>query len=129
MKKIMLSLAAMFAASACAAAAQTGEAASEPAFAPTARCAIDVTRTRHGARFDVLARSVETAAGEYEFVLTKDDRGGSSDIVQGGDFDLRAGEEAVLGSSELSLERGGEYRARLRLWDANGEVCRAERRS
>lgn len=97
--------------------------------ARSAECTIDVARTREGLRFDALARSRAPASGEYELVITKTDRGGSSDIVQGGGFRLGAGDESLLGSSELSLERGGRYRARLVLWDGHGEVCRVVRRS
>lgn len=127
MTKLLASIAALIAASACAASAQTS--APSPAYASAAECMIDVTRTRHGMLFEALARAEDGASGEYEFVLTKDDRGGSSDIMQGGAFSLRAGEHSTLGSSELSLERGGDYRARLVLWDGDEEVCRAERRS
>lgn len=127
MNKLLIAAAALIAASAGAAAsAQTGHA---PSYARGADCTIDVSRTSHGLRFEALARSRASAYGDYELVITKRDRGGSSDIVQGGAFDLRPGREAVLGSSELSLERGGRYRARLTLWDDDGQVCRSERRS
>lgn len=129
MKNLFFIIAALASASACSAAAQPGRAHAPLADATGAECAIEVTRTRDGVRFEALARSFEPASGEYEFVLTKDDRGGSSDIVQGGAFRLAAGEENILGSSELSLERGGRYRARLVLRDGDGEVCRVVRRS
>lgn len=128
MNKLLITSTALIAAFACTAAAQPGHNRASP-YAPSAECAIDVTRTRHGIRFEALARSPDRALGDYELVITKHDRGGSSDIVQGGQFDLRPGREAVLGESELSLERGGRYRARLVLWDADGAVCRSERRS
>lgn len=129
MKKFLVTMAAFVAASACTATAQTGERRDFHASATNTQCTIEVTRTRHGLRFEALARSHGRASGEYELVLTKDDRGGSSDIVQGGPFRLGAGDESTLGSSELSLERGGRYRARLALWGADGVVCRSERRS
>jgi hypothetical protein len=127
MIRILTSIAALIAASACVASAQTGDFAEDRGSA--AECAIDVTRTRDGALFEASARAFEPASGEYEFRLTKDDRDGSSDIEQGGAFSLGAGEESVLGSSELSLGRGGRYRARLVLWDGDEVLCRAERRS
>lgn len=129
MKKLFFTILALSAASACNAAAQPSEHRGLHADTGRAECTIDVTRTRHGVRFEALARSFEPASGEYEFVLTKDDRGGSSDIVQGGAYRLAAGDESTLGSSELSLERGGRYRARLVLWDGDREVCRVVRRS
>ncbi|MEQ1618599.1 MAG: curli-like amyloid fiber formation chaperone CsgH [Terricaulis sp.] len=127
MVRILASLAALIAASACVASAQTSEFTDDRSSA--AECAIDVTRTRHGALFEASARAFESASGEYEFTLSKDDGDGSSDLVQGGAFSLGAGEQDLLGSSELSLERGGRYRARLVLWDGDEVICRAERRS
>ena len=127
MKKLAFTIAALAAASACTAAAQPNE--HRGVNAGRAECTIDVTRTRHGLRFEALARSFAPASGEYELVLTKHDRGGSSDIVQGGAYRLAAGDENLLGSSEFSLERGGRYRARLVLWDGDREVCRVTRRS
>jgi hypothetical protein len=130
MNKFLTTLAALAAVSACTAAAQTGPHNKPIAAAATAiECTIRTTPTRHGMRFEALARGFETAYGEYEFVLTKDDRGGSSDIVQGGGFDLAPGGEQQLGSAELSLERGARYRARLVLSDDEGELCRSERHS
>lgn len=130
MKKLLMTAAALVAATACSAVAQT----SEPyprALAAEAQveCGIEMTRTRYGVRFEAIAQGFEPSAGEYEFVLTKTDRGGSSDIVQGGEFDLYDGDEQVLGSAELSMERGARYRARLVLTDDDGEVCRTERYS
>lgn len=129
MKKILISLLALAAASASPAASAHTSSDRAPSYAPSADCTIGVTRTRHGLRFEALARARTRADGDYELVITKRDRGGSSDIVQGGAYDLRPGREAVLGSSELSLERGGRYRARLTLWGDNGPICRSERRS
>lgn len=125
MKKILITLSALIAASACTAVAQDYPHSRRA----SAECTIDVTRTRDGARFEALARSRAPASGQYEFILTKDDADGSSDIVQGGAFDLSGGRESVLGSSELSLARHGRYRATLVLYDTDGELCRAERRS
>lgn len=90
-------------------------------------CDLVATRTAHGVELRAMAASPHGASGEYELTITKNDRGGSSDIVQGGAFDLAAGERAALGSAEISLERGGSYRAHLLLTDANGPVCETER--
>jgi hypothetical protein len=132
MKKFATLFAALATAGACTAVAHTDPApnpVSHLAASAAAECRIAVTPTPNGLRFDALARSHDYAAGQYEFVLTKIDRGGSSDIQQGGEFRLNAGAQDVLGSSELSLDRGGRYRARLVLWDSNGEICRVQRRS
>ncbi len=131
MSKIFTTLAALITASACAAAAQTSEPYQTSAYEPPAatECVIDASRTRHGMRFEARAHAFQPVSGEYEFVLTKRDAGGSSDIVQGGAFAIAAGDGEVLGGAELSLERGAHYRARLVLWGADGEICRDERRS
>jgi hypothetical protein len=130
MKKLLITAAALIAASACTAVAQTGDRYDDHAAYPAeVECAIRLTPTRYGMRFEALAEGFAPARGQYEFILTKDDRGGSSDIVQGGDFDLIDGDREVLGSAELSLERGARYRARLVLSDDAGEICRSERRS
>ncbi len=119
MTKMLVMLAAACTASACAASASTG--AAHPA--PSVQCAIEQAPTRHGMRFEALAHADAPAFGAYRFVLTKIDAGGSSDIVQEGEFDLRAGEEMSLGGAELSLERRARYLARLELRDGDEIVC------
>ncbi len=86
-------------------------------------CDIIRTRTSHGVELRAVASSDFSAAGEYEFVITKHDRGGSSDIMQSGEYQLVRGESASLGSAEVSVARGGSYRARLELTDADGVAC------
>jgi hypothetical protein len=93
------------------------------------RCSIRTRRTSHGVELEAFARSNAPAMGEYEFIITKEDAGGSSDIVQGGAFDLNGGGSQSLGLSEISVERGGRYRARLVLSDSGGVICREEVRS
>lgn len=148
MNKIVLAIAAMLAASACGAAARSEQASpiaaaaaagaySAEAATPTPThasaapiaCAIRTVRTANGMRFDAVADGLAPISGEYEFVLTKIDAAGSSDIVQGGEFNLASGQRELLGSAELSLERGARYRARLVLSDGGGELCRSTRRS
>lgn len=89
-------------------------------------CDIIRTRTSHGVELRAVASSDLSALGEYEFVITKRDRGGSSDIMQSGEFQLANGESADLGSAEISVARGGGYDARLELTTADGETCIAE---
>lgn len=114
---------------ACAAA---GEMAAEPA--PThyvmaaaepiePACDIEVTRINGGVRLAALAPEFEASPEplEYRFVVTKRDRDGSSDIVQGGEV-----VEPMLGSVDLGLARGASYHARLTLRDGDGPVCATE---
>jgi hypothetical protein len=89
-------------------------------------CDIIRTRTSHGVELRAVASSDLSAFGEYEFVITKRDRGGSSDIMQSGEFDLANGRSTDLGSAEISVARGGGYDARLELTTADGETCIAE---
>jgi len=89
-------------------------------------CDIIRTRTSHGVELRAVASSDLSAFGEYEFVITKRDRSGSSDIMQSGDFALGNGEPTDLGSAEISVARGGGYDARLELISADGESCVAE---
>ncbi len=93
------------------------------------RCDIRVRRTANGVELEAVARSDEPALGEYEFVITKSGAAGSSDIVQGGAFDLGGGHSQSLGLSEIGMERGARYRARLVLSDHDGVVCEDRVRS
>jgi hypothetical protein len=124
MNKLIASLAALVAAGACSAAANT-----EMAFDAEPECAIEVNPTAHGILFEAFALAGGPLSGDYELTVVKDDRDGASDIAQSGEFDLAPGEEAALGESEVSIARGGYYRAELVLSDAAGEICRAERSS
>lgn len=128
MTKTFAAFAATLTLAACAVAASPNQAQAHNA-TNAVECTVRETPIRGGMRFEALARSQRTALGEYDFVLTKTDRGGASDIVQGGDFDLRANGEQSLGSVELSLERGARYRARLVLRDGSRVVCRDDVRS
>lgn len=94
---------------------------------PTVSCDVRATRTARGVRFEATAFSNGNAVGDYEFVIAKRDRAGRSDIVQGGEFDLVAGETASLGSAEVSVERGASYTAQVVMRDADGVACSAER--
>ena len=130
MKKLLFAFSAFVAAAACSAGAQTVvDPAPLAAQASGVACDVLAETTPNGVLFSAVASSAAPASGSYEFVLTKVDRNGSSDIMQGGAFDLAAGVDAELGEAELSLERRASYRARLVLLDDDGEICRAERSS
>jgi hypothetical protein len=133
MKMLMIAmLAAMGACAASASPTALAGGSEEPALdtplaaASELSCDVRAIRTSRGVRFEATALSASGAAGEYEFVITKRDRGGASDIVQGGEYDLIAGDEQSLGGAEISVERGGAYSAQLLLRDADGVACSAE---
>jgi len=89
-------------------------------------CDIRATRTARGLRLEAIAHAERAVRGLYDFVITAQGSGGSSDVTQGGPFDLTAGRSATVGAAEISR---GRYRAVLTLGDADGEFCRSERRS
>jgi hypothetical protein len=130
MKKFLTLAAALMATVACSAAASSADTHNdERSREMPVECVIRTEPTSYGTRFEAVARADWDAVGEYEFVLTRRDSGGSSDIVQSGDFDLRAGESAVLGEAELSMGRRAHYSARLVLSDGGEELCAVEERS
>lgn len=89
-------------------------------------CKIRETRTPQGVRLEAEIRADRSVYGDYDFVVTSYNKGGSSDISQGGAVDLASGERATVGSAEIPR---GRYRAILTLSDARGPLCDIERRS
>ena len=88
-------------------------------------CDIRTTPTRHGVQIEGVVHAARAVSGEYELVIAKGGGAGASDIRQGGPFTASAGQSVTLSSSEISVERGGHYRATLTLRDAHGvEICR-----
>lgn len=92
----------------------------------TASCDIYAAHTAKGLRLEAIAQAGQAVQGTYQFVITAQGSGGSSDISQGGPVDLAAGQAATVGLAEISNRR---YRAVLTLRDADGEFCRRERSS
>lgn len=99
----------------------------EPDAPSGVRCDIRATRTAHGVRLEAIAHADRAGHGVYDFVITAHGSGGSSDVTQGGRFDMAAGASAAIGTAEISSAR---YRAVLTLSDPSGAaLCRLERRS
>lgn len=96
---------------------------------PAVACDVRVARTAHGISLRGVARADVGDHGDYSFVVTKSGRGGSSDISQGGEYALTPGVETVLGSADLSMERGARWRAVLVLEKSGVEICRRDMRS
>lgn len=92
----------------------------------SADCRIRETPTATGVRFEAIVQANYAVRGSYDFTVTAQGPGGSSDVTQGGEVDLADGESAAVGSAEFS---GGRVRALLTLRDAGGELCSAERLS
>lgn len=124
MKSLWTAMAAACALGACAAAAAPPSV--DPGYGAGygrgVSCAIRVVKDRNGV---TLAPVVATAAGlrgEYQFVVEKGGREGSTSSEQGGPIALRAGDREALGSITLG---GGpmRYAARLTISDRRGPVC------
>ncbi len=87
-------------------------------------CEVRSRRTANGLLIQARAFADRDISGEYDLVITKTGRAGSSDISQSGALDLSAGSSALLGESEISVERGARVRAVLTLRDDSGQLCR-----
>lgn len=95
----------------------------------TVACDVRVERSAHGVLLRGVAHARAAEHGDYSFVVTKSGGGGSSDISQGGEYALTPGAEAVLGSADLSMERGARWRAVFVLEKSGVEICRRDVRS
>jgi hypothetical protein len=90
-------------------------------------CTIHATNVRNGLRLEALVAADREATGTYRLTLSKAGPAGSSDVSQGGEFAVMPGSTAILGGSELSLERGAKLSAKLTLATKGSDVdCEAE---
>ncbi len=87
-------------------------------------CEVRSRRTANGLLIQARAFADRDISGEYDLVITKSGRAGSSDISQSGALDLAAGSSALLGENEISVEHGARVRATLTLRDDSGQLCR-----
>jgi hypothetical protein len=69
------------------------------------------------------------ATGEYAFVISKSGGGGTSDITQGGEFEIGPEGEASLGEARLGTGEASSIRAKLRLTDNGKLLCEAQFRN
>ncbi len=92
-------------------------------------CEVRLTPTSHGLRIEAMAHCVRAVAGEYELVISKSGRSGTSDTSQGGPFEASDDADVMLSASEFGVQRGDSYRANLVLRDESGVLCSDERRS
>ena len=70
------------------------------------------------------------APGTYEFSVVKQGAGGSSTTAQSGDFERSPGEEQVVGTVQLGLDRASTYSAELTVkWKGGETACKTERPS
>lgn len=130
MRKYLVILAALGAASACSAAAQGGD---HAGYGPAAEpreiaCVIEARPTDHGYVFEARALGPYGLSADYDLTLNKSGPSGSSDIAQSGAFAFETGRFTSLGEAELSVAEGDRVEARLDVRGANGGYCHAARR-
>lgn len=76
-----------------------------------------------------VASSVIPDSGRYEFLVSKQNAGGTSRNVQSGDFSLKPGVEAVLSTLAMEAAAQGHVTARLTVQSRRGvSTCTFPRR-
>lgn len=74
-------------------------------------CSIHVSKSGGMTELTGIARASSAVSGTYEFVVTSSGSGGSSDIVQSGEFSASGGQTEELGQVSV----GGGYSAKLKV--------------
>ncbi len=85
-------------------------------------CEIRSTDIRGGVRLEALVLGRRGASGEYEFVVAKSGSGGTSNVSQGGDFEVGPGKETVVGEVTLGSGEKAKVKARLTVNSASGKT-------
>ena len=85
-------------------------------------CEIRSSPSGSGLLLEAVATGSRDATGEYEFVVAKSGGGGSSNVTQGGDFEVSAGEVTILGEVTLGPGEGSSVKAVLKLIGPGGET-------
>ncbi|MEF2553725.1 curli-like amyloid fiber formation chaperone CsgH [Aurantimonas sp. A2-1-M11] len=85
-------------------------------------CELRSTQVSRGVQLQAVATADRMVAGDYQFEVDKRGSAGSSQIAQSGDFDLKSGEEIVLGNVALGMDDRASYAAKLTLQWNGGEV-------
>ena len=89
-------------------------------------CEIRSSKSSGGVRLEALATGSAGATGEYEFVVAKSGGGGSSNVTQGGDFQIGPDEVTVLGEVTLGPGEASSVKAVLKVTGPSGNtVCEA----
>lgn len=106
---------------ACAQADILPDMAAAPGLAAGQDCGIEVEETGDGLLLTGWAVPRET--GSWRMTVYQSAGGGGFDIVQEGDF--RTAGESMVPLSDMLIDTGAEFSARLTVWDAAGHaVCR-----
>jgi hypothetical protein len=89
-------------------------------------CEIRSSKSSGGILLEAVATGQAQTTGEYEFVISKSGGGGTSDITQGGEFEIGPEEEVILGEVALGSGEGTSVRARLTLSEGGKVLCEAQ---
>lgn len=90
-------------------------------------CEIRSTDIRGGVKLEALVLGRRGASGEYEFVVAKSGSGGTSNVSQGGEFEIGAGKETVVGEVTLGSGEKAKVKARLTVNTASGKTSCEDR--
>lgn len=88
-------------------------------------CEIRSSQSSGDLRLTAVAASGVRTAGGYELVVIKSGVGGSSDITQGGEFEVEPGAEAILGEVALGDGEAASVEATLTVKVDGKPVCEA----
>lgn len=92
------------------------------------RCAVTTAPVPRGLRVDAVAYAGAAFDGDFDVRIRTAGPHGESDVVQNGPVRLARGETATLGTTEVSAGRRAQTRVTFTLRDADGEVCRVDRK-
>lgn len=93
---------------------------------PEARCEIRVDDRDDSVVLEGLVFAPEPVSGSYQLRISQKGGGGSSDIVQSGDFNIESGQTGSLGIVSFSMGTR-HYVAKLSVqWDDGAPDCKAE---
>ena len=89
-------------------------------------CEIRSTPTPGGVRLEAIVMSSVGVSGEYDLIVAKSGGGGTSNISQGGDFEVGPGEETLLGEVTLGAGEQTHVTADLTVTSTDGTLSCAD---
>jgi hypothetical protein len=89
-------------------------------------CEIRSSKSSGAILLEAVATGQFRATGDYEFVISKSGGGGTSNIRQGGEFEIGPDEEAILGEVAVGSGEGASVRAKLSLTNGGKLLCEAQ---
>lgn len=89
-------------------------------------CEIRSSKSSGDTLLEAVTNGQTQTTGEYEFVISKSGNGGTSDIKQGGEFEIGPEEELVLGEVTIGSGEAASVRATLTLMENGKLLCEAQ---